>query len=48
MNKKLNNCLSGRYVANGEALTGNYDSERYIDISVKKFEVCYKSVKSNQ
>ena len=47
MNKHSNNCLSGRYIADGEALTGNYDSKRYIDISVKKFGVCHKSVKSN-
>ena len=47
MNKHSNNSLSGRYIADGEALTENYDSKRYIDISVKKFGVCHKSVKSN-
>ena len=47
MNKHSNNCLSGQYIVDGEALIGNYDSERYIDISVEKFGVCHKSVKSN-
>ena len=46
-NKHSNNCLSGRYVADGEDLTGNYDSEGYIDFSVAKFGVCYKSEKVN-
>ena len=45
-NKHSNNCLSGRYVADGEDLTGNYDSEGYNDFSVAKFGVCYKSEKS--
>ena len=40
-------CLSGRYVADGEDLTGNYDSDGHINFSVAKFGVCHKSEKVN-
>ena len=46
-NKHSNNFLSGRYVADGENLTGNYNSKGYIDFSVAKFRVCHKSEKVN-
>ena len=46
-NKHSNNCLSARYIADGEDLTGNYESEGYIDFSVVKFGICHKSEKVN-
>ena len=46
-NKHSNNYLSGRYVTDGVDLSGNYDSEGYIDFSVAKFGVFYKSEKVN-
>ena len=41
------NSLSGRYVTDGENLTGNYDIEGYIDFSVAKFGVCNRSENVN-
>ena len=46
-NKCSNNCLSGRYITDAADLTGNYDSEGYIDFSVAKFGVCQKPEKAN-
>ena len=46
-NKHSNNCLSGRYVADGEDLAGNYDSKGYFDFSIEKFGVCHKPEKVN-
>ena len=46
-NKYSNNCLSGRYITDAVDLTGNYDSEGYIDFSVAKFGVCQKPEKVN-
>ena len=45
-NKHSNNFLSGRCIADGEDLTGNYNDERYIDFFVAKFGVFHKSDKS--
>ena len=46
-NKYSNNCLSGRYITDAADITGNYDSEGYIDFSVAKFGVCQKPEKAN-
>ena len=46
-NKHSNNYLPGRYVTDGVDLSGNYDSEGYIDFSVAKFGFFYKPEKVN-
>ena len=45
-NKHSSNSLSGRYIADGEDLTGNYNDEGCIDVFVANFGVFHKSDKS--